>query len=174
MNRFCYSRMIYGIERRSVKAKHIRTGLKKIIAERFENLMVINESRGFVRWDISGIHWINWLKLTYQFQRNRFMWQHNPEIVVTEWVNCTIAHKAVRLLSPRQVYREEGEDCLSEASFDLVFPTLDVWIEQLYRDSSIPVDVVMQRAKNSTPDCFWKDIETPSVPPLVVTLDQED
>jgi hypothetical protein len=163
----CYSRLLYGIERKRIKPRYILPILQSVIEARFENLLTVTANLESVTWNVTGIHWINWLRFSYRLHRSRFMWEHHPEIVVTEWVSSTIAHKVVRIINKRQNYRDGRDDYCSPANFDVLFPTLECWIEQLYADSDVPAAMVLDRAKNATPDCFWKNIETPDVPPLL-------
>ncbi len=158
---FCYSRIRLKVPtkkpgRNLIYTDAIHGALHEINRQRFESLFEISYDDAIWEWTIRGANWFNWLNFRMWYYKQKLRWNHSTDIVVTEWVLLNFCHKLARMLDPNAKWRDEGDNFLSELDFDGTFPTLDKWIEQVYKNSHIPAHLVIERARSTTPDCFWK------------------
>jgi hypothetical protein len=128
----------------------------KVNTERFQNVFDIKYNSFAEMWDIQGKDDLRWVSFRIWFQRQRVVWRHDDDLIVSEWVVFSFCHRVARSLDPRAQYRDEADNFLQPLDFDLKFPTLDLWIRQINYVSGDHPDAHLHDARSRTPVCFWR------------------
>jgi hypothetical protein len=151
----CYSRLRY---KRLVflTSDEVDVRFQEVNEHRFGNLFDVKYGKFSERWQITGKTWLSWIDFRIWFQRQRITWQHHDDLLVSEWVVFTFCHKAARAIDGAAQYRDETDNYLLPLDFDLKFPTIDLWIQQLNIVSGAPINMNIEEVRSRTPDCFWK------------------